>query len=454
MSTQGKRDFRPRLHYTPQKGWINDPNGLVYENGTYHLFAQHNPDAPIWGPMHWSHATSKDLVTWQHLPIALSPDEDGFIFSGSAVIDTENRAGFGSSAMIAMYTCHGEQETQAIAYSTDGGVHFTKYPGNPVIPNPGLKDFRDPKLFWNPVKSTWSMVLAATDRVHFYCTQNFVDWEKTGEFGPDGNHASGIWECPDLVPLSYQGKTLWMLIVSMTTSEEDGRINTQYFLGDFDGDTFHCTHPFGQMEKLDDGWDHYAGVTFNQADQAIFIGWGLSHGYGNQTPTGEYCGQMTFARTLALAETAAGPRAASTLLGVDPYFDAPISLQDGDTLDADVFRLRVRGDAPGSVTLRNSAGQALRFGIDEDNHLFVDRSQAGVADFEPSFGKPLYSLRRVPRYQSGAYELDFIWDVSIGELYLDNGTRCFTFVAYPDTSYNQISLSGGVTVTLQPEKSR
>ena len=223
MSTQGIRDFRPEVHYTAEKGWINDPNGLTYVDGTYHLFAQYYPE-PRKGPKHWSHAVSQDLLHWQHLPVALYPDADGAMFSGSAVYDKENTSGFGTKEhppIVAMYTCHGDTEQQCIAYSTDY-VNFAKYTGNPVIPNAEKIDFRDPKVIPNP-KGGWSVVLAAGDRVEFYASENLKEWRKTGEFGPEGNHSQGVWECPDLFPLTIDGEEKWILIVSISSASSTGR---------------------------------------------------------------------------------------------------------------------------------------------------------------------------------------------------------------------------------------
>lgn len=217
-----KRDYRPKIHFSPEKGWMNDPNGMVYVDGEYHFFYQKYPYDTSWGPMHWGHATSRDLIHWEHQPIALYPDELGFIFSGSAVYDTQNSSEYGTNEnppIIAIYTSHHKDglEQQSIAYSNDKGRHFEKSYLNPVIKNPGISDFRDPKAFWNPVRRCWSLVLAAQDRVFFYASQNMKNWEKTGEFGPEGNHAKGVWECPDLFPIEYKGKNVYGSVKRITT---------------------------------------------------------------------------------------------------------------------------------------------------------------------------------------------------------------------------------------------
>ena len=245
--------------------------------------------------MHWGHATSRDLIHWEHQPIALYPDELGFIFSGSAVYDTQNSSEYGTNEnppIIAIYTSHHKDglEQQSIAYSNDKYWHFEKSYLNPVIKNPGISDFRDPKAFWNPVRRCWSLVLAAQDRVFFYASQDMKNWEKTGEFGPEGNHVKGVWECPDLFPIEYKGKNVWVLVVSMTKASEDDHCKMQYFLGDFDGEKFLCTYPSDEPRWLDEGFDNYAAVTFQNAKDVLLMGWGMNWQYAAQTPTEEYCG--------------------------------------------------------------------------------------------------------------------------------------------------------------------
>ncbi len=320
MSTKGKRDFRPLVHFTPEKNWSNDPNGLLYKDGVWHMYYQYYPDGPVHGPMHWGHAISRDLLHWEYLPIALYPDEIGVIFSGSMVYDENNTSGFGvdettnrglpnpygsvKMPMIAMYTSHARGvsrvESQSIAYSLDGGIHFEKYYGNPVIPNPGIKDFRDPKAFWNKKKNCWSMVMAASDRCHFYASPDMKNWTKTGEFGPGVNKIPTTWECTDLIPFQTEEGAKWVVSASMTYPGTHGLAQTQYFVGDFDGDTFVCTQETEEPLYVDFGPDNYAGVTWNGTDRPVFIAWGVNPAYANFAPTGEYAGMMTIARELSL----------------------------------------------------------------------------------------------------------------------------------------------------------
>ena len=279
--------YRPQFHFTPPSQWMNDPNGLVYHQGVYHLFYQHYPDSTVWGPMHWGHAVSSDLIKWQHKPIALYPDELGLIFSGSAVVDVANSSGFGTSEnppLVAIFTYHlmdGEQagrkdfQTQGIAYSLDNGERWFKYEGNPVIQNNDIKDFRDPKVFWHEPTQQWILTLVAGDHAKFYKSTNLKDWTLLSEFGKTQGAHGGVWECPDLFELPVAGsqEKKWVLLISMNPGAPNGGSGTQYFVGDFDGTSF--TTDQTNARWIDQGRDNYAGVTFNNMpnDERVFIGW-------------------------------------------------------------------------------------------------------------------------------------------------------------------------------------
>lgn len=454
MSTPAPRDFRPTLHYTPPAGWINDPNGLVYAGGKYHLFAQYGP-APYWGDLHWCHAVSTDLLCWEHLPHAIAPDELGMIFSGSAVFDKENTSGLGQPGkppIVAMFTHHGKHEQQSLAYSTDG-VTFAKYPGNPVMPNTEKKDFRDPKVFPNPVKGGWSVALAAGDHVEFFASSDLIHWTQTGSFGPEGNFSEGVWECPDLFPLALDGREIWVLVVSMGGNHANHGSRTQYFLGSFDGSTFTCDSRFTQPEFIDSGFDNYAGVTFSGTEEKlpgekILVGWAVNWVYANDLPTGEFCGQMTLPRRLSLVDTPLG----GIRLGGAPACDTafgPASPLSG-RLPGEVFRLTVKGEGPCTVSLSNSNGEALLFGVDEENQVFVDRSRAGLRDFSPDFGSDWYSFLSAPRLFPGPWTLDLVFDRSVAELFTDQGTRVFTQLIYPSRPYTDVTASANVEILCAP----
>lgn len=458
MSTKGKRNFRPVLHFSPKTGWVNDPNGLVYADGIYHLFAQHYPDDTVWGPMHWYHVTSTDLIHWEHQPIALYPDDLGWIFSGSAVLDKENTSGFGvdgKAPIVAMYTSHKhtdnfkDYEQQSIAYSVDGGKTFIKYEGNPVIAS-DLRDFRDPKVFKNPVTGKWSVVMAQGDRVVFYTSADLKVWEKTGEFGPEGNHADGVWECPDIFPLTVNGEEKWVLMVSMGPSPMSLGARVQYFLGTFDGNTFICDMPFEDVEYIDTGLDNYAAVTYDNTDERILVGWGTNGAYANATPTGEFCCIHTVPRVMTLVDT---PKGGIRLAGKpvsDKFFceGAPYA----GTLPADVFKLTVGGEGAAAVTLKNKEGQTLTFGVDKDNKVFFDRTKAGAKDFNLSFASKVFGFMAADRFYDGAWTIELTMDVSACEMFIDNGTRAFSNVLFPDSPYTELTVDGAASVTVHGYK--
>lgn len=461
MSTKGIRDFRPQLHYTPIMGWINDPNGLVCVDGVYHLFSQYDPDVHHTGPLFWDHAVSRDLIHWEHLPIALTPDLLGSIFSGSAVYDKENTSGFGKDGkapIVAMFTYHHssedgdhshDYEQQAIAYSTDG-VNFTKYEGNPVLPG-RERDFRDPKVFPNPVKGGWSVATVAGDRVRFYHSADLKNWEKTGEFGPEGNYSLGVWECPDIFPLEINGETKWVLLVSMGPSRENRGSRTQYFIGDFDGDTFTCDGRFDQVEFIDDGFDNYAGVTFSNTDERILVGWASNWVYATKTPTYDYCGCQTIPRVISLVDTPLGGVRLASKPVSDGFFDAG-KPSDG-TLPGEVFKLTVTGSGAASVTLGNDKGQTFVFGVNEANEVFIDRRNAGAKDFSEIFADDWFSENAVPRFYDGAWKLELTFDHSVAELFADGGTRTFTLQLYPDTPYTAVTAEENAKITVHTLKS-
>lgn len=307
---------RPKYHFTPEKGWMNDPNGLIYIDGVYHMFYQHYPDSTQWGPMHWGHATSTDLLHWEHQPIALYPTEEEYIFSGSAVLDKENVSGLGDgkkAPLLLFYTSHNpksDEEMQSIAYSLDY-IHFEKYQGNPVITNRkeevGYKpDFRDPKIFKNEIKGGYSMALAAGERVEFFHSMNLLTWEKTGAFTPGEFGIGGITECPDCFSLfcGEEKKTiLSMSIIFWEKGKTEESKRMQYFVGRFDGGTFWNEQAFDEKQFLDFGRDNYAMVTFMDSPRPTAIGWGENWEDAKKNTRTDYFGKMTLARELSLEKS-------------------------------------------------------------------------------------------------------------------------------------------------------
>ena len=424
MATEGKRVYRPKFHYTPEKGWINDPNGLVFDGEKYHLFAQHYPDATKWGPMHWAHAVSDDMIHWQHLPIALYSDKLGMCFSGSACMTD------GKIAL--MYTSHGDKERQSVAF-TDDNVNFTPYAGNPVIDNPGLRDYRDPKMFPLP-DGRFGVAVAAGDHVEFFASSDLKVWDKTGEFS-DQARVTGIHECPDMFPMTApDGSTIYCMIASMIVPEGGNR--TQYVLGDFDGEKFVLTMPFAEREWIDAGWDNYAPVTFWGTEKPIVIGWASCWRYADRLPTGEYCGAMTFPREASLVNTDAGIR-----LSQKPLVDSITgAYAKTDILPGEHFRLRIKAESDFSVKLVNSAGENTVISL-KDGEYVIDRSASGECGAATEILNECAVAKRA-RYMHGPVEMDILFDVSIMEAYSDNGTYAATTTVYPTIPYEKVIAEG------------
>nr|MCU0408907.1 glycoside hydrolase family 32 protein [Bacteroidales bacterium] len=316
-----REEYRPQYHFSQASGWMNDPNGMFYLDGEYNLFYQYYPDSTVWGPMHWGHAISTDLVHWTHLPAALYPDSLGYIFSGSAVVDTRNVSGLGSEAnpaVLAFFTYHDPVleksgsnvfQNQGMAFSTDKGSTWIKYKANPVLKNPGIRDFRDPKVFWHEGSGKWIMILAVQDRVHLYSSPNLLSWTFESEFGKEAGAHGGVWECPDMFELKVQNSdaSRWVMLVSINPGGPGGGSATQYFTGRFDGHRFISDHTGEKW--LDMGRDNYAGVTWSNIPRSdgrcLFIGWMSNWDYANRVPTVNWRSSMTLPRELSLEKAGA-----------------------------------------------------------------------------------------------------------------------------------------------------
>ncbi len=471
---------RPQFHFSPQQQWMNDPNGMVYYDGEYHLFYQYYPDSTVWGPMHWGHALSTDLVHWEHLPVALYPDTLGYIFSGSAVVDEHNTTGFQTGEtppLVAIFTQHLDEgaragridfQTQGIAYSNDKGRTWTTYEGNPVIPNPGIKDFRDPKVFWHDESNQWVLVLAAADRVQFYGSPDLKSWSFLSDFGArDGNHG-GVWECPDLFRLTVDetGEAWWVLLLSINPGAPNGGSGTQYFVGRFDGKTFTNTNPPETELWLDYGPDNYAGVTWSgvapEDGRRLFIGWMSNWAYAQVVPTVRWRSAMTVPRTLSLVETPGGLRVASQpVVELERLRTAHTTLPpttvvsrlDVDSLDGAVLLEAVvtfdvgadAGEAFG-IELANTAGETYRIGYDRMNgHLYTDRTNAGPDDFSEAFAP---SRHTAPYRPAGDHlTLHLLVDQSSAEVFVDAGRVVMTGTFFPGKPFDQARLfsDGGAT---------
>ena len=401
--------FRPAYHFTPPRMWMNDPNGLVYASGQYHMFYQHHPHATVWGPMHWGHASSRDLVHWQHRPIALAPDEHGTIFSGSAVVDWQNTAGFGAGALVAIFTHHGGQgESQSLAYSTDDGATWQKYAGNPVLRPAGeWRDFRDPKVFWFEAGGAahWAMVLAAGAGVRFYSSPNLIDWAPGGSFGyTEGMNIT--WETPDLFRLAAgDGAARWVLSAGMSQGGPGGGSGTRDFLGEFDGRAFHAETPAEPPLWADFGGDFYAAQSWSDEPQGrrIWIGWMSNLAYSGATPTEAEGWRSIYSvpRVLSLAHTPDGLRLRQQPIPELAALRGPAQSWRGARVEPGASLLAGAGGAaleivaelellPGcercGLRVLAGAGERTEIGYDaRAGALFVDRAQAGLADFHPSF---------------------------------------------------------------------
>lgn len=302
-----KESFRPVYHHTPAYGWMNDPNGMFYKDGVYHLYFQYNPYGSKWGNMHWGHSVSKDLIHWDHLNPAIARDTLGHIFSGSTVVDKNNSAGYGKDAIIAFYTSASDEhgQIQCMAYSKDNGRTYTKYEKNPILtPFDGLKDFRDPKVFWYEPAQKWYMIVSADKEMRFYSSSNLKDWEYQSGFGKGYGVQPNQFECPDFIQLPVDGdknNMKWVMIVNINPGCMFGGSATEYFVGDFDGKEFKCDTKPEVTKWLDFGKDHYATVCFsNTGDRVVAVPWMSNWQYANVTPIRQYRGANALPRELSL----------------------------------------------------------------------------------------------------------------------------------------------------------
>lgn len=426
--------YRPQIHYSPEKGWINDPNGLVFDGSRYHLFCQKNPDAKHWGPMHWGHAVSDDLLHWQEQPIALRPDEDGMAFSGSAVIDRENVSGLGKDCLIALYTNHNaekEEESQYIAYSSDY-VNFKKYEGNPVISDECFKDFRDPKFFYDKHHNSYHAVLAAGDRVCFYSTKDFLKYEKTGEFSSEVD-LGGVWECPDMISFDTEAGTIWVLIVSRGATPGEKGSQTGYFVGTFDGSTFKAFES-DVFKLLDDGPDDYAIVSFGGVnDRILSIGWMINWNYPfteRDMPTDPFCGSMTLPRELVL-HNISGSYYLSSLPCRETIKHFVESSNDSE-LKSECFGFSTICHGDVDIILSNDLGEKFCFGVKGDS-IYADRSGTDCSCFND-----FASHCEVKRKMSVGCMLKMIFDTSSAEIFADDGLTDITMNMFPTKPFTKI----------------
>jgi fructan beta-fructosidase len=471
--TEMLEQHRPWFHFTPDSMWMNDPNGMVYFDGEYHLFYQHYPDSTVWGPMHWGHAISKDLVHWEHMPIALYPDEHGWIFSGSAVVDHNNTSGLGNDnnpPLIAIFSYHLDEgaragrddfQTQGIAYSIDKGRTWSMYDGNPVLSNPGIRDFRDPKVMWHEPTSKWIMSLAVKDRIYFYTSPDLIDWAFESKFGEGHGAHGGVWECPDLIKMQVDGEPgmeKWVLIVSLNPGGPNGGSATQYFVGDFDGKVFVSDHTYTKW--LDYGKDNYAGVTWSNVPREdgrhLFIGWMSNWQYANYVPTERWRSAMTFPRELTLERTPDGLKVFSTPIEeIQLLREEKLNL-DAATIDGNmdftntinplVAEMILEFDlleidsvnTEFGIELFNSDGEKMIIGYNMQSKTFyTDRSNAGKSGFSEHFA----GMHTTPfELRDNQLKMHLLIDVASVELFANNGEVVMTEIFFPNKDFNKYRL--------------
>ena len=418
FDTTNCEKYRPAYHHTPLYGWMNDPNGMFYKDGLWHLYYQYNPYGSQWENMTWGHSTSKDLIHWEAQPLAIEPDWLGAVFSGSAIVDRNNTAGFGRNAVIAMYTSAGAAQTQSIAYSADGGQTFTKYAGNPVITF-NAPDFRDPKVFWYEASSNgennggkWIVVLAVGQEVQFYSSTNLKEWKYESSFGRQyGNH-DGVWECPDM--LCFGDK--WVLLLNINPGGPFGGSATQYFVGTFDGRSFTCEDTPSETKWMDYGKDHYATVTFHNAPEGriVALPWMSNWQYANQVPTRQFRSANGLPRDLGLV-TVGG----ETYLTSTPSKE--VSVLRGKKVKQPTETCEIVVDVKGSanITLVSFSEAfpcvttAPTFGNVRQLRLFIDRSSIEAFDSEGKmvmtnlvFPSEPYNIIKVKGGKSTIYEIN------------------------------------------------
>jgi len=458
--------FRPQFHFTPEKNWMNDPNGMVFFEGEWHLFYQYNPAGNTWGHMGWGHAVSRDLVHWEHLPLALAEENDVMIFSGSAVVDWKNTSGFGKDRkppLVAIYTGHYTKKSlqnQHIAYSNDRGRTWTKFSGNPVL-DVKMADFRDPKVFWHEASARWVMTvaLAKKSKVHFYASPDLKQWKYVGEFGGAGA-MGGLWECPDLFPLAIEsGGTKWVLIVNINPGGPAGGSGCQYFVGVFDGARFEADSTATLW--ADHGADFYAGVSWSDVPKSdgrrVWLGWMSNWDYAGKVPTHPWRSAMSVPRELTLRRTLDGLRLVQQPVAeiVELREPTPRSFPGGTfsaaakwllnqtnlppLLDVEFTFTGISAKSAFTLQLHTGADEVTAVHLDGGrSRLIVDRTRSGRADFHRAFS----SRHEAPlRLIDGRVALRLLLDTSSFEVFAQNGETVLTELIFPTAGPRRLSLT-------------
>ncbi|MEH7374046.1 glycoside hydrolase family 32 protein [Neobacillus drentensis] len=469
MTQLYKEKYRQQFHFSPEEKWMNDPNGMVFFNNEYHLFYQYHPFGTTWGPMHWGHAVSKDLIHWEQLPIALYPDEHGAIFSGSAVVDWNNTSGFfqNGPGLVAIYTSADNypdserpRQRQSLAYSTDNGRTWTKYEGNPVLSDVNITDYRDPKVFWHEETNKWVMVLATGQSITIYTSPNLKDWEFASEFGNNAGSHEGVWECPDLFQLPVDGdehNQKWVLFVSIGDNNDfkEGS-RTQYFIGEFDGTTFVNENTDETILWMDNGRDNYAGVSWSdipaEDGRRIYIGWMSNWRYANQVPTEDWRSAMTLPRELSLTSSEDGVRLVQKVVpeinsirkGSQGYQN--LTIESNQPTSFNMFSPLMEVNMEFEKQTSNSFGIVLQSSEDEKTVIrydvereliAVDRTNAGDNSFSESF--PTVQEASLSMVDN-RINLQIFIDASSIEVFANDGKVVFTSLIFSNQSYEKIVL--------------
>lgn len=469
--------YRPQLHFSPEEKWMNDPNGMVFFNDEYHLFYQHHPFGTTWGPMHWGHAVSKDLIHWDDLPIALFPDEHGAIFSGSAVVDWNNTSGFfkDQPGLVAIYTSADNypdsdrpRQRQSLAYSKDNGRTWVRYERNPVLSDVNITDYRDPKVFWHHDTNKWVMVLATEQSVTIYTSSNLIDWEYASEFGNKAGSHDGVWECPDLFQLPIdddESNQKWAMLVSIGDNpkfKEGSR--TQYFIGQFDGTTFVNDNSDDTILWLDYGRDNYAGVTWSDSpdERRIYIGWMSNWRYANQVPTNEWRGAMTLPRELSMTSAEEGVRLVQkpvseiNKIRKETNILKEITLNSNDPVSIDLnnqlMEIEIEFEQVSSskfdLLIHHSETEKTIISYDVKNSsLQVDRTNSGENSFSASFP----AIQEAPlKMKNNKVKLQLFIDTSSIELFANDGEIAMTSLIFPSEIGKNLTLvsnEGSTTIS-------
>lgn len=461
FDSSNRETYRPVYHHTPVYGWMNDPNGMFYKDGVYHLYFQYNPYGSMWANMTWGHSTSTDLTHWTYEGTAIVPDAWGAIFSGSCVVDKDNTAGLGKGAVVAFYTSAkstpwGDVQSQSMAYSLDNGKTFIKYEHNPILTSTE-RDFRDPKVFWYAPGKHWVMMLAVGQEMQIYSSGNLKDWKKESSFGAMQGAHGGVWECPDLVEVAVEGskEKKWVLICNLNPGGPFGGSAAQYFVGSFDGKKFVNESPT-QTKWLDWGKDNYATVTWSNAPagRCIALGWMSNWQYANNVPTTQYRSANTLARDLTLyrvggelylkskpspeIKKARAEEKKIPTFEVKGNYEVASLLADNKGAYEIEMTIENKGTSKIDFSLMNEKGEKVAMYYDVVRKQFVmDRSASGIVGFSRDF--PAVTV--APVRNTDQIHLRLFIDRSSVEVFGEDGEYVMTNLVFPAEPYNRMVFS-------------